>query len=1070
MLFHTLYAPNSGVYVEQLSCVLRGKLDIPAFEESWQQAVDRHSALRTAFAWERLDEPLQIVGRRVRLPIELLDWRGLDQSERKKKLEEMVEAERARGFELSKAPLMRLTLIRLAADVHQFLWTYHHLLLDGWSLPTLLGEVFASYDALSRGMRPRLAQPRPYGDYIAWLSQQDRREAERFWRESLKGLSLPTPIPVGESEWSRAQETRRYGRQEIKLSQTTSAALEDFARRRRLTLNTIFQGSWALLLSRYSGLDDVVFGATVSGRPPELPGVASMIGLFINTLPVRVRVEGGRTLPEWLQEIQDHQAEARQYEYSSLVEIQGWSETPRSQQLFESILVFENYPIGEAIKTRQAEIEVTDLRVFEQTNYPLTVAAAPGQEIKLLAGYDGNRFDDATVTRLLDHWMLLLEQMAANPLAKLADYRLLTEAERERLVVDLNQTATARRQGVCAHQLFEEQVAKTPNAIAVIAAGETLTYLELNRQANQLARHLRGIGVSPEDRVGICLERGSEMLVCILAVLKAGAAYVPIDPRYPEERLAFMLHDGQVSALITRSDLAADLYRKAARVVRLDSNREEISRLSDENPVFEIDAEQLAYAIYTSGSTGHPRGVMVSHEALVNFTLAMVDAIELAPGDRFLQFASFSFDASVVQIFPTLVSGAALVLHTAPGELSNMDLLRLCETNEVTILDLPAAFWRQWVDEMVARRALLKRPLRVFMTGGESLSAEKLKALLGLVERPAKFISSYGPTEATVAATIYQNTEGLDAGVEARKLPIGKLLPNTQIYLLDKDLHPTPIGAPGELHIGGIGLARGYLNQPHLTAEKFIPNPFSKVPGARLYRTGDQARFLADGNIEFLGRIDHQVKIRGFRIELQEIEETLVNHHEVEQAVVVARGDGAGDKRLVAYVVPRQETALEPGRLRAHLRERLPEYMIPSLFVSLDQLPLTPNGKIDRKALPDPEPVIREYTPPRNATEADLASIWSAVLRADKIGVYDNFFDMGGYSLLAIQVISRARESFGVDLPVRRLFDNPTIAEMALAIEDARMTADEIAETDLIEALEEISDEQFGLLLDEIKS
>jgi amino acid adenylation domain-containing protein len=1047
MLFHSLYSPGSGVYVEQLSCALHGRLDVELFGRVWQSLADRHAVLRTAFGWEGLDEPLQVVGRRVKLPVGAEDWRGLGADERAARLEQFLEEDRLRGFELGRAPLMRLSLFRTGDEAYRFVWTFHHILLDGWSLPVLLTEALALYDAWHAGRELRLGPARPFQEYIGWLRRQDARAAERFWRGALEGFTTPTPLRVEGFGAAASDGGAQYGRHELKLSVETTSALQQFARTHKLTLNTVVQGAWALLLSRYSGEEDVLFGATVSGRPPELEGVSRMVGLFINTLPVRARVRRDADPVEWLRAHQSHLSEAQQFEYTSLLQVKGWSEVPSALPLFETLLVFENYPVGEALKGRAGSVEVRDLQMLEQTNYPLTVAVVPGAELSLLAGYDRRRFDHATVERILGHWRSLLEGFAAGPPRSLGELRLSDAAGRVATLREWNAPAVARPSERCVHHLFEEQAARTPGATALVFEQTTLSYEALNRRANQLAHYLRAHGVGPESRVGVCVERGIEMVVALLGVMKAGGAYLPLDPAYPPARLADMIADGGVELLLTGGEVAARLPEHGAPALCLEAIGEEVAAQSDENPRVGVSPENLVYVIYTSGSTGRPRGVMVTHGSLANFSTSMAAIIGLDPSHRFLQFASLSFDASAVQLYPTLLSGAAVVLHRAPTRLANRDLLRFCEEQGVTVIDLPAAFWHQWIDELRLARTPLHPQFQVFMTGGETPSVERLRDLQGMLGRPAKFISSYGPTETTVTTAVYQNSDGLQPYINTPKLPLGYLIPNARLRLLDEHMRPTPVGVPGELYIGGDGLARGYLDHPGLTAHRFVPDPFGADVGGRLYRTGDLARYLPDGNVEFLGRADEQVKVRGYRIELGEIESALARHEQVRAAVVTARDDAGGaGKRLVAYVVPEGEHAPGAAELRVYLRERLPEYMVPSAFVTLEAFPITPNGKVDRKALPEPDLApTAAYVAPRTPVEELVCGLFSQVLGVERVGVEDNFFELGGHSLLATQLVSRVREAFGVELPLRELFEEPAPSALARAVEAALAGGDTAA-------------------------
>src|ERR671933_1287063 len=726
LLFHTLYASDSGVYFVQLSCTFNGDLHISAFERAWQQVVERHSVLRTAFIWQGLDEALQVVRQHVRLPWEQHDWRRLSPVEQQEQLEVFLHADRERGFDLSQAPLMRLTLIQMHENVYQFIWSHHHLLLDGWSLSLVLKEVFAFYEVSRQGQDLHLQRSRPYQSYIAWLQQQDLARAEVFWRQMLQGFSTPTPLGVDRVLGSLSSEGESYDEQQIQLSVGATRALQSFARQHQLTLNTLVQGAWALLLSRYSGQEDVVFGATTSGRPADLAGVESMVGLFINTLPMRVSVSPQADLLSWLQQLQSQQIKLRQYEYSPLIQVQGWSDVPKGLPLFESIVVFENYPIDASLQEQGGSLEIRNVRGVDQTNYPLTVAAVPGAELSLELSYDCHRFDAATITRMLGHFQTLLEGIIVAPQQRLVDLPMLTQPERQQLLVEWNETLMDYPQDVCIHQLFEAQSERTPDAVAVVFESEQLSYCELNRRANKIAHHLRSLGVRPDVLVGICVERSLEIVVGLLGILKAGGAYVPLDPAYPQERLAFMLEDPQVPIMLTQQRLVDKLPENQARVVCLDSDWEAISppgmasltaQHNQENLVSSVTPENLVYVIYTSGSTGTPKGVQIQHNGFVNLVIWHQRTYSVTPADRATQLAGPAFDASVWELWPYLTAGASVHLSAPGRQLSPSKLLEWLSTEAITICFMPtplaaAVLEQEWSTDLA---------LRFLLTGGDKL-------------------------------------------------------------------------------------------------------------------------------------------------------------------------------------------------------------------------------------------------------------------------------------------------------------------------------------------------------------
>ena len=1037
MLFNSLYAPKSGINVEQLICNLHEDLNISAFKQAWQQVVDRHPILRTSFCWEDVNEPLQEVQRHVTIPFEEQDWRDLSAKQQEQQLESYLHADRQRGFQINEAPLMRVALFQIAEANYQCVWTFHHVLLDGRSFPIVLKELFAFYEAFCANQDLQLPQPRPYRDYIDWLRQQDFSKAENFWRSTLNGFSAPTALTVNRTRPVKSDETEDYwyGQQKIRFSRDLTAKLQFLAQQHQLTFNTLVQGAWALLLNRYSGEEDVVFGATRACRRSSVEGADSMIGLLINTLPLRVRVPDEMPLLQWLKELRTQWIALREYEHTPLVKIQGWSDIPTGQPLFESILVFENYQLNSKLQEQGGKWENREFRLLERTNFPLTVAGYLESELLLEIEYDRHRFDDATIARMLGHIQTLLEGMIANPESLLKDLPLLTAAERHQLLVEWNNTQAESPKDSCYHHLFEAQVERTPDAVAVVYGNKQLTYRELNTRANQLAHYLQKLGVKPDVLVAISVERSIEMVVGFLGILKAGGAYVPLDPSYPHERRAYKLNDSQAPVILTQKRLVASLPDHSAQVVCLDTDWEAIAQESEENPVSETTVENLAYVIYTSGSTGKPKGVMITHRGLVNHNLAIAKQYDLEKSDRVLQFSSMSFDIIVEELFPSWLVGSTVVVRTEEMLSSTTNFLQFIEREQVTILNLPTAFWHELVNGL----SLLKKPLpsglRLVIVGGEKASRSVYSTWLQLVGENIRWLNSYGPTETTVTATVYDPAADPESDRSLSEIPIGRPIANTQVYILDRQLQPVPIGVPGELYIGGAGLGRGYLNRPDLTADKFIRNPFSDNSTARLYKTGDTARYLSDGNIEFVGRIDFQVKIRGFRIELGEIEAALEQHPDIQQTVVLARDDERGNKRLVAYLVLKPQQAPTTNELRSFLKEKLPDYMIPSAFVILDTWPLTPNGKVDRRALPAPDQVRQEpeetFAAPQDDLEHQLTKIWEEVLGIQPIGIQNNFFDLGGHSLLAIRLCNEIEKKLGKTLSVATLFQAPTIQQLA---------------------------------------
>ena len=1032
LLFHSFYETRSGIYVEQLSFILRGKLDVKAFERAWQKVIDRHAILRTAFVWEKVDEPLQVVSRGVVARLATEDWRGLSEGEQKQRFDSWLQADRKQNFALDEAPLMRLALFHVGEDVHRFVWSHHHLLLDGWSLPLILNEVFTFYEEFVEGRELPLKPAPQYLNYIEWLQKQDSTGSEAFWRQTLAGFSTPTPLTLDRTQEASTDLTDVYGSEQAHVSQATTTALQSFARRQRLTLNTVLQAAWALVLHRYSRSKDIVFGTTVSGRPVSLPEVQETVGIFINTLPVRVQIPSGGDVSTWLQELQDKQAELQKHEHTPLIQIQGWSEVPRGTPLFESVLVLLNYPIASALQQSQKALRIEDPNWFEQTNYPLTIQVTPGPQLLLKATYDPHRFDAQTAQRMLGHFRTVLESIVAQPEGRLSEISLLTKAERQ-LLSEWNDTQRDYVGHQCLHELFEERVERTPNAIAVTYDDEQLSYDELNRRSNQLARHLRKLGVGPEVLVGICVERSIEMIVGLLGILKAGAAYVPLDSSYPLERLSFMLEDAAPGVLLTKENLLEILPSHWGHTICLDSDWAIIADEEEQNLPRIATEENLAYVIYTSGSTGLPKGAMLTHRGVVNCVRWMQETYELDETDRFLLKTSLNFDPSVWELFWTLWVGGRVVVARPEGHLDTAYLVETIRREQVTTVYFVPPMLRAFLEQVGVERA---SSLRRVICGGEGLPKETMDCFFERLPGVALH-HSYGPTEASIAATEWLCVRGMSRGMA----PIGRPLSNTQIRLLDEHLQLVPVGAAGELYIGGVHVGRGYLNRPELTAEKFVPDPFSREPGSRFYRTGDLARYSVDGNVEFLGRVDSQVKIRGYRIELAEIEAAISSHPAVKTALVEIKAEAGGDKQLVAYLLPQEHVTISAAEVRNFLRAKLPDYMVPSWIVMIAELPLTANGKVDRRRLPAPETIEAEEEQrtggPRTPTEEVLAAIWSEVLELTELSMTANFFELGGHSLLATQVVLRIKETFSVEMHLRSLFEFPTVRELASQVEAA---------------------------------
>jgi natural product biosynthesis luciferase-like monooxygenase protein len=1407
MLFHHLEG-RRGVYLEQIVGVLMEDVDPAAFEEGWRRVQARHAQLRVGFRWEGLPQPVQDVHEEVPFPFHFEDWRG--EASPEDRLRSFLRRDRKEGFDLRRPPLMRVSLFRLADAEYRFVWTFPHLLLDGRSFPRVIEEAFAFCQALRDGEQLVLPPPPPYRRYVEWLRDRDASADEAFWRQALAGLSGPTSIGLRQPS-AAPDEGEESGERELRLPRESTSALREWAGRHGLTLGTLVQGAWALLLARYGDEDEVVFGITRAGRR-ALSNADEMVGVLINTLPARTRVDAAAPLVPWLRDLRGRLRAMAAHEHAPLVKLQGWSQVPAGTPLFESILVYDSESLEAALRRKGGAWQGRRFQLLERTSYALTLYAYGDPELWLKVSYERRRFEDAAVSRMLGHLCTLLESMPHGSEARLGELPLLTEPERRLLLVERNDTRRDCPAPATLHGQFEAQAQRTPGAVAVIFEDQSLTYAELDARANRLARHLQGLGVTHETLVGVSMERSLEMMVALLGVLKAGGAYVPLDPRYPRERLSFMLQDAQVSVLLTQGRLAEGLPAPA-RVVRLDSDWEQIARNSEGPVSSAASGSSLAYVIYTSGSTGKPKGVMVEHGSVVNFFSGLDERLQADAGGVWLAVTSLSFDISVLELFWTLargfkvviqreadrvatpspsrprrgmefslfyfasdegerssdkyrlllegarfadrngfsaiwtperhfhafgglypnpaVAGAALavitqrlqiragsvvlplhnplrvaeewalvdnlsggrvgvsfasgwqpndfvlapenyaerkelmfrwidrvrrlwrgeavalpgpsgtpvevrtlprpVQHELPvwvtsagsaetyrmaGEIGANVLTHLLGQSVAELAEKLAAYRRAWkengfpgaghvtlmlhtfvgdsdeevrekvrgpmtaylrtsmglikdvassfpvfrnappgedfdeafrrlppgdmqalldhafaryfetsgllgssstclrmverlqdigVDEVAclidfgvasdevlahlehldrvrreANRAASARDdyslpaqaarhgvthlqctpsmasllvtdegshatlrrLRKLLVGGEALPGPLAAELRRLV--PGEVINMYGPTE----TTIWSSTHRLDGGdgAAAATVPIGRPIANTEFYVVDRGGRLVPEGVAGELLIGGPGVARGYLNRPDLTRDRFVADTFGARPGGRLYRTGDLVRYRSDGALEYLGRTDQQVKIRGHRVELGEIESLLRGHPGVRETVVVAREDAPGDHRLVAYLVPEEGALPTSEGLRRHLRDQLPEHMVPSAFVLIGALPLTPNGKVDRRALPAPQSARSEsagpFVSPQSELERAIAAIWQDVLGVSRVSTQDNFFDLGGHSLLAVQVHSRLRQVMDREVSLTDLFRFPSIRVLAAHLSQASAPAD----------------------------
>ncbi len=1029
MLFHGLYDDRAGAYTEQFSADLVNA-NLSHLTKSWQQVLNNHSILRSGFYSDVFSVPVQCVYREVILPVEVLDYSNKTAAEQVAAINEYEAADRAKGFDFKSVPLMRISLLKLSDERYRMLWCFHHILFDGWSLPVLMEEFLSTYELLVAGSPLKAQEQDKYEDYIRYIERGDQEAEENHWREYMLGVEQPTLLPFIGTTTERTKGAGSYSTLPLQLDASLTEKIQSYAQQHRLTVNTVMQGVWSLLLHRYTGNKDIVYGVIVSGRPDNLPNIEKRVGMFINTLPLHSAIEEGQKVTDWLQLLQTQQVSSRQYQYTPLHEIQRWAEVPAD--LFDSLLIFENYPVSEIIGSRKWSLEIENVQMREQTNYPLSIIISSADKINIGFNYNTALLEEIYVEAIKDHFENVLKQLViTDGASRLQDINPITVPERQRLLVEFNQTEVAYPRNKSIVDLFEEQVLKTPAATAVVFEEDKLSYKELNERSNQLANYLRSKGVRQESMVPVCIERGIDMIVGIMGILKSGGGYVPIDPEYPTERVGYMLTDINASIILTSENSQSKLPASDGYdIIKLDTHWEAISLQPSNNLAVAISPNNLAYIIYTSGSTGKPKGVMIEHYNVVRLFHTDQPLYDFNDKDVWTMFHSFCFDFSVWEIFGALFYGGRLVMVPSAVTKDAQLFSGLILSKGVTVLNqTPAAFY-VLQDVMVEKAKQV--PVRLVIFGGEALNPAKL-APWKKAFPATRLINMYGITETTVHVT-FQEIEWQH--INHGNSIIGKPIPTLTCYILDSNNRLAPIGIAGELYVGGAGVARGYLNRPELTTERFISNPFSEDPGSKLYRTGDLGRWLPDGNIEYLGRIDDQVKIRGYRIELGEIETVLQQSGLVSQSVVLAKANSEGTKRLIGYVVPAKGYTKEA--VGDWLGSRLPEYMVPRLWVELEQFPLTSNGKINKKALPDVEAgdlVSNEYLAPVTELEMQLAETWQKLLGIPRAGINDNFFELGGHSLLAIRLISVIRKELKVEISIKSLFQHSTIASLAVYLQ-----------------------------------
>ncbi|MGG0640250.1 amino acid adenylation domain-containing protein [Bacillus altitudinis] len=1016
MLFHTLHHQEKGFYVEQMDMNVKGTLRYDLLEKSMNIIVERYDIFRTVFLHEKVKRPVQVVLKNRPFQLDVVDIQDLSESEQLERIDRFKQKDQLRGFDLSKDLLMRASVFQTGPSSYRWIWSYHHILLDGWCFGLVVQELFAIYHALLHDIPYRLEPVKPYKEYIQWLEKQDKQASLEYWTQSLAGFEGQSTF----KEQRKQTNEHELGEIEWAMSKEETAALSELALQQNATLSSALQSAWSILLSRYQRSNDVLFGTVVSGRPSDLAGVDRMVGLFINVIPRRIQLTDQMTFRSLLSETQQQSLAAEPHQYIPIYDIQAKA---GQQQLIDHIVVFENVPAAK--KDEQESLlgfTVEDMNVYEKSNYDLNLLASPGEQLQLKLAFNQRAFDPAFVRKLKDQLTLLIKGAIKHPDQLVHTLTLVTKHEKQRMLEEWNAPELEHDQ-LYLTKWFEHNVRKQPNAVALSAGDHTMTYAELNEQANRLARHLQKNGVGHQTVTAILAERTPELIVSLLAVLKAGATYVPIDPDYPESRIQYMLRDSGATHLLTHSSFISQTRSLAFDGTYLFADDQEILLMSSENLPLEAGLNDTAYIMYTSGTTGQPKGIMTTHSNIAR-VVKNTNYLTILETDTLLSLSNSVFDGFTFDVYGALLNGAKLVLPQKETILDMGKLTELIKGEHISVMFVPTALFHLLVDEGTD----WMRGVRKVLFGGERASVQHVRKAFDVMGK-GRLLNVYGPTESTVFATYYPIDEAIP--LEAHSIPIGKPLNQTGAYILSEHRQLQPIGMVGELCLSGKGLAKGYLNRPDLTKQVFIAHPFAA--GERLYRTGDLAYFREDGLIEYAGRVDDQVKIRGHRIELTEIEANLLMHPGVKQAVLLADHDETNHTRLLAYITCDDAWKGKLDDIKSGLKERLPAYMLPHELIELENLPLTPNGKVDKRQLPKPEAPQgnRRVKLPANEVEQKLLVMWREVLEREDISTDDHFFELGGHSLKAMSLLSKVSKEFEVQVPIHLLFETPTIEALS---------------------------------------
>ncbi|MCK4764921.1 MAG: amino acid adenylation domain-containing protein [Candidatus Aminicenantes bacterium] len=1046
MLFHYLMDKSSPAYFEQTTYRIEGDFDLKTFEQAFNRLIQRYDILRTLFIFDKVKKPVQVVLKKREAQVDYRDISTLPQEEQAAYIENFKSEDKKRGFDLTAEISSRFSVLKIHRDVYEITWSFHHIIMDGWCTVVLLKELLAVYMAIKKAAPINLPAVRPYSIYIKWLEAQDKEKGIRYWKEYLEGFSQRSLMPRRpEAAEDRSQQERFV----FKIDRELTGRLKVMMNELQVTPGTLFQVLWGVLLQQYNNTYDVLFGSVVSGRPVEIPGIETMVGLFINTIPLRIKGSPGTTFAELLKGTQQEVIRSRNYEHIPLAEIQAGTSLKRD--LFEHIVAFENYPVDSELKTinKKSDLGFTVLgsELFEQTNFDMSIVVAPGKEWAVLVYYNPFVYDPEVIKKIETHLTNIVRRVTGDQNIPLCEIDMLSQAEKKYFVYEINETQADYPADKTIYRLFEEQVEQFPSRVALIDADEHLTYRELHNRALQLAKRLRGKGAGPDDIIGIMAERSIFLVSAMLGILKAGAAYLPIDIDYPRDRKEYILADSRAALLLTPPGLAPgiDWPGEIMEIGESACGDEEAGSVHPDNI---SKPWHLAYVIYTSGSTGRPKGVMIENRGLVNYVCWAGKTYVKNEKVSFPLYTSISFDLTVTSIFVPLTTGNRVVIYRR--EEDELVIERIIAEKRVNMVKLTPSHLNVIINSKENTPGTPGDVVKGFIVGGEELKVQLAAQIHDSFAGKVEIFNEYGPTETVVGCMIYKYNYRGDNGIS---VPIGTAAANVQVYVLDRSRKNTPAGCTGELFISGDGLARGYLNRVELTAAKFIPNPFR--PGASMYSSGDLVRRSTDGNLEFTGRIDQQVKIRGYRIELGEIENHLLSHPEIKDACVILKERDAGDKLLCTYAVAERTRSHRGGEagaeekgagtadnldipaIKQYLSARLPDYMLPAFIIELEQIPLTNNGKVDREALPEPGGMLAagvKYEAPANEVEASIVELWEDILKISAPGVNDRFFELGGHSLKAIELAARIYKGFDVKIPLKEVFRRPTVKELAAYI------------------------------------